>query len=164
MVIFLLAVQRYGILGKSIEGCPTIRCDSIVKEATSYHKYRMRPLEHILDIDQFTNLMGEGKKAPHSSGWNDCLLKVKEQILQDHKTTKDNLREKVRNYALNYLAVTPEANGIDKDKLIGELADKIEDDLKDYSFFQQPQAALIAQRERGKIPEDPEEKFIKLCP
>ncbi len=77
-------------------------------------------------------------QAPHSSGWNDCLLKVKEQILQDHTTTKDNLREKVRNYALNYLAVTPEANGIDKDKLIGELADKIEDDLKDYSFFQQP--------------------------
>ena len=164
MVIFLLAVQRYEILGKSIEGCPTIRCGSIVKEATSYHKYRVRPLEHILDIDQFTTLMGEGKKAPHSSGWNDCLLKVKEQILQDHTTTKDNLREKVRNYALNYLAVTPEANGIDKDKLIGELADKIEDDLKDYSFFQQPQAALIAQRERNKIPEDPEEKFIKLSP
>lgn len=164
MVIFLLAVQRYEILGKSIEGCPTIRCGSIVKEATSYHKYRVRPLEHILDIDQFTTLMGEGKKAPHSSGWNDCLLKVKEQILQDHTTTKDNLREKVRNYALNYLAVTPEANGIDKDKLIGELADKIEYDLKDYSFFQQPQAALIAQKERGKIPEDPEEKFIKLSP
>ena len=81
----------------------------------------MRPLEYILDIDQFTALMSEGKKAPHSSGWNDCLLKVKEQILQDHTTTKDNLREKVRNYALNYLAVTPEANGIDKDKLIGEL-------------------------------------------
>ena len=60
--------------------------------------------------------------------------------------------------------MTPEANGIDKDKLIGELADKIEDDLKDYSFFQQPQVALIAQRERGKIPEDPEEKFIKLSP
>ena len=124
----------------------------------------MRPLEYILDIDQFTALMGEGKKAPHSSGWNDCLLKVKEQILQDRTTTKDNLREKVRNYALNYLAVTPEANGIDKDKLIGELADQIEDDLKDYSFFQQPQAALIAQRERGKIPEDPEERFIKLRP
>lgn len=124
----------------------------------------MRRLQNILDLEHFTALMSEGKKAPHSSGWNDCLLKVKEQILQDHTTTKDNLREKVRNYALNYLAVTPEANGIDKDKLIGELADKIEDDLKDYSFFQQPQAALIAQRERGKIPEGPEEKFIKLSP
>jgi hypothetical protein len=124
----------------------------------------MRPLEYILDIDQFTALMGEGKKAPHSSGWNDCLLKVKEQILQDRTTTKDNLREKVRNYALNYLAVTPEANGIDKDKLIGELADQIEGDLKDYSFFQQPPAALLAQKERAKIPEDPEERFIKLRP
>ena len=124
----------------------------------------MRRLQNILDIDQFTALMSEGKKSPHSSGWNDCLLKVKEQILQDDTTTKDNLREKVRSYALNYLAVTPEANGIDKDKLIGELADKIEDDLKDYSFFQQPQAALIAQSERGKIPADPEERFIKLSP
>ena len=108
--------------------------------------------------------MGEGKKAPHSSGWYDCLSKVKEQILQDRTTTKENLREKVRNYALNYLAVTPEANGIDKDKLIGELADQIEDDLKDYSFFQQPPAALLAQKERAKIPEDPEERFIKLRP
>lgn len=108
--------------------------------------------------------MGEGKKASHSSGWYDCLSKVKEQILQDSTTTKDNLREKVRNYALNYLAVTPEANGIDKDKLIGELADEIEENLKDYSFPKTPPAALIAQKERGKIPEDPEERFIKLSP
>lgn len=124
----------------------------------------MRQLERLLYYDQFITLMGEGKKAPHSSGWDDCLLKVKEQILQDRTTTKENLREKVRNYALNYLAITPEANGIDKDKLIGELADQIEDDLKDYSFFLQPPAALIAQKERGKIPEDPEERFIKLRP
>ena len=124
----------------------------------------MEHLERLLYYDQFIALMGEGKKDPHSSGWDDCLLKVKEQILQDRTTTKDNLREKVRNYALNYLAVTPEANGIDKEKLIGELADQIEDDLKDYSFFQQPPAALLAQEERGKIPKDPEEKFIKLRP
>ena len=124
----------------------------------------MEHLERLLYYDQFIALMGEGKKDPHSSGWDDCLLKVKEQILQDRTTTKDNLWEKVRNYALNYLAMTPEANGIDKEKLIGELADQIEDDLKDYSFFQQPPAALLAQEERGKIPKDPEEKFIKLRP
>lgn len=124
----------------------------------------MRTLERLLYYDQFIALMGEGKKAPHSSGWDDCLLKVMEQILQDRTTTKDNLREKVRNYALNYLAVTPEANGIDKDKLIGELADEIEENLKDYSFPKTPPAALIAQKERGKIPEDPEERFIKLSP
>ena len=68
----------------------------------------MRPLEYILDIDQFTALMGEGKKAPHSSGWYDCLLKVKEQILQDHTTTKDNLREKAESYTRNYLYTIPE--------------------------------------------------------
>ena len=108
--------------------------------------------------------MGEGKKAPHSSGWNDCFLKVMDQILQDRTTTKENIREKVKNYALNYLAITPEANGIDKDKLIGELADQIEDELEGYSFFQHPPASLIAQKERGKIPEDPEKRFIKLRP
>lgn len=122
----------------------------------------MRQLERLLYYDQFIALMGEGKKAPHSSGWDDCLLKVREQILQDRTTTKENLREKVKNYALNYLAVTPEASGIDKDKLIEDLADEIEDNLKDYSFFQQPPAALIAQKERGKIPEDPENKYIKF--
>ena len=124
----------------------------------------MRPLEYIIYYDQFITLMSEGKKTPHSSGWQDCLSKVIEQILQDQTTTRDNLREKVKNYALNYLAVTPEANGIDKDKLIEDLADEIEDELKGYSFFQQPPAALIAQRERGKIPEDPEKRFIKLRP
>ena len=126
----------------------------------------MEHLERLLYYDQFIALMGEGKKAPHSSmdRWDECLLNVMNQVLQDRTTTKENLREKVKNYALNYLAVTPEASGIDKDKLIGELADQIEDDLKDYSFFQQPPAALLAQEERGKIPKDPEEKFIKLRP
>ncbi len=126
----------------------------------------MRPLENILDLDHFTALMSEEKKTSHSScpWYNDCVSQVIQLICQDRTTTKDNLREKVRNYALNYLAVTPDIYGIDKDKLIEDLADEIEDDLKDYSFFQQPQAALIAQSEREKIPEDPEEKFIRLCP
>ena len=124
----------------------------------------MRQLERLLYYDQFITLMGEGKKAPHSSGWYDCLLKVKEQILQDRTTTKENVREKARNYVLNYLAVTPELSGLDRDKLIEDIADEIEDDLKDYSFFQQPPAALLAQKERAKIPEAPEERFIKLRP
>ena len=110
--------------------------------------------------------MGERKKAPHSSwvGWDDCILEVEKQILQDHTTTIDNLREKVRSYALNYLAVTSNLFGIDKDKLIEDLADEIEDDLKDHPFIQQPPATLIAQREREKIPETPENKYIKLSP
>ena len=111
----------------------------------------MKPLDNLLNFDQYVTLMSEGKK-------------VIEQILEDRTTTKDNLREKVRNYALNYIAITPELSGIDKDKLIEDLADEIEDELKGYSFFQQPPAALIAQRERGKIPEDPEKRFIKLRP
>lgn len=109
--------------------------------------------------------MGEGKD-PHSflACWDDCVLEVEKQILQDCTTTKDNLREKIRTYALNYLAVTPELSGIDKDKLIEDLADEIEGDLKGHSFSQQPPATLIAQKERGKMPEDPEKRFIKLRP
>lgn len=96
--------------------------------------------------------------------WDDCVSIVIDQIVQDSTTTKETLREKVRNYALNYLAATPETSGIDKDKFIEDLTDEIEDDLKDYSFPQSPQAVLIAHKERGRIPEDPEERFIKLSP
>ena len=96
--------------------------------------------------------------------WDECLLNVMNQVLQDRTTTKENLREKVRNYALNYLAITPELSAIDKDKLIEDLADEIEDDLKGFSFFRRPPASIIAQKERNKIPEDPEKKFIKLQP
>ncbi len=53
---------------------------------------------------------------------------------------------------------------MDKDKLIEDLADEIEEHLKGYSFFQQPPASVLAQKERTKIPEDPEKKFIKLQP
>lgn len=122
-------------------------------------------LRNLLNLYQYTTIMREGID-PHSScqWYSDCVFQVIQLICQDRTATKDNLREKVRNYALNYLAVTPEAAGIDKDKLIEDLADEIEDDLKDYTFFRQPQAALIAQRDREKIPEDPEKRFIKLSP
>lgn len=125
----------------------------------------MRPLEHILYFDPFTALLSEGKD-PHSfvAGWKTCVMEVEKQILQDYTTTKDNIREKARNYVLNYLAVTPELSGLDRDKLIEDIADEIEDDLKDYSFPKTPPAALIAQREREKIPEDPEKRFIRLRP
>ena len=110
--------------------------------------------------------MSEGKKHPHSSiaGWTELAIQVETWIVQDRTTTSENLREKVKNYALNYLAVNPGVFSMDKDKLIEDLADEIEKNLKGYSFFQQPPASLLAQKERNKIPEDPEKKFIKLQP
>ena len=124
----------------------------------------MRPLQNILNIYQYSALMGEGKKDPHSSiaGWEDCVIQVENWLLQDRTTTSDNLREKIRNYALNYLAANPGGFSMDKDKLIDDLADEIEDDLKEFSFFQQPPASFLAQKERNKIPEDPEKRFVKL--
>lgn len=125
----------------------------------------MRPLQNILDLDQYT-LISEGKKDPHSSipGWKNIVIQVEDWIVQDRTTTSDNLREKVKSYALNYLALNPGLFSVDKDKLIEDLADEIEDDLKGFSFFQRPPAYVVAQKERNKIPEDPEKKFIKLRP
>ena len=82
-------------------------------------------LQNILNIYQFTALMGEGKKVPHLSiaGWEDCVIRVENWILQDRTTTSDNLREKIRNYALNYLVANPGVLSMDKDKLIEDLAD-----------------------------------------
>ncbi len=110
--------------------------------------------------------MREGKNAPHSSiaGWKEFVIQVENWIVQDRTTTSDNLREKIKNYALNYLAVNTGVFYMDKDRLIEDLADEIEDDLKGYSFFQRPPASILAQKERNKIPEDPEKKFIRLQP
>ena len=108
--------------------------------------------------------MREGKKAPHSSiaGWKEFLIQVENWIVQDRTTTQDNLREKIKNYALNYLAVNPGVFSMDKDRLIEDLADEIEENLKGYSFFQQPPSAILARQEREKIPKSPEERFIRL--
>lgn len=123
----------------------------------------MRPLQNILDLYQYTALVSEGID-PHSflACWNDCVLNIKNQILQDRTTTRDNLREKIKNYTLNYLAVTPELSSINKDELIEDLADEIEEELKKVSFDQRPPASVLAQMDREKIPKAPENKYIKL--
>ena len=125
----------------------------------------MRPLEYILDIDQFTALMGEGKKAPHSScSWyQDCVSQALQLICQDRTTTRDNLHQKARDYALNYIATHPEPS-INKDDVAQEVADEIEKTLQKKCFDQRPIASVLAQDERNKIPEDPEKRFIKLSP
>ena len=106
----------------------------------------------------------EGKKDPHTScaWWDDCIHSVMKSICQDRTTTKDDLHEKAKNYALNYLAICPESSYIDKNSIANEIADEIEERLKDTHFDQRPLAGVVAQMNRGKVPEDPEEKFIKL--
>ena len=123
----------------------------------------MRPLENILDLYQFT-LMSEGKKDPHSScaWWDDCIYQVKLQVLTDRTTSRDNLREKAKSYASNYFAYQPEASYLKIDTLIDEIADEVEKAFQDVSFDQRPPASVIAQKDRQKIPEDPEKRFIRL--
>ena len=122
-------------------------------------------LQNLLDINLYTALVSEGKKAPHSScSWfNDCVKEVQVWICQDYTTTNDNLHEKAKNYALNYLANHLELS-INKDDVAREVADVIEKAFQDKCFDQRPPAYVVAQKDRNKIPEDPQKKFIKLRP
>lgn len=123
----------------------------------------MRPLQNILDIDQFSSLIGEGK-SDYSSlpWWKDCIYQVKMQLLSDKTTTSENLRLKARDYASNYIAIQTELPYIQKDQFLDALADQVEKELEDVSFDQRPLASVAAQKARASIQERPEEKFIKL--
>ena len=125
----------------------------------------MRPLDNIISLEQFTQ-MREGNRISfaRSPWWTDCINQVELWICQDRTTTKDNLREKAESYARNYLCTIPELPSIDKDGVVKEIADQVESDLEDATFDQRPPASVVAQKERDKIPEDPERKFIRLCP
>lgn len=109
--------------------------------------------------------MSEGKKSPHSSyrWYQDCVSQALQWICQDYTTTNDNLHDKAKNYALNYIATHPELS-INKDDVAEEVADVVEKAFQKKCFDQRPPAYVVAQKERNKIPEDPEKKFIKLSP
>ena len=133
--------------------------------ALASRKYIMRPLKYIISIEQFTQMM-EGNTISFSSSpwWNDAILQVKAWIYQDRTTTRDNLYDKAMSYARNYLCTIPELPSIDKDGVVKEIADQVESDLEHATFDQRPPAYVVAQKERNKIPEDPERKYIRLCP
>ena len=123
----------------------------------------MESFKNILDLFQFSSLVSEGK-CSHSSlpWWNDCIHHVKSQVLTDRTTSHDNLREKAKNYASNYITMQPEVSYIQKDWFLEDVADEVEKDLKNVTFDQRPPASVIAQKERASIQEDPEKRFIKL--
>lgn len=125
----------------------------------------MRPLDNIISLEQFTQ-MREGNciSFARSPWWTDCINQVELWICQDCTTTKDNLREKAESYARNYLYTIPELPSADKDGVVKEIADEVEKNLQDVSFDQRPPAYVVAQKERGTIPEDPNEKFVRLIP
>ncbi len=125
----------------------------------------MRPLENIISFELYTQMReGKGISFSRSPWWIDCISHVENLIDQDRTTTRDNLYDKAMSYARNYLCTIPELPSVDKDGIVKEIADKVESDLKDASFDQRPPASVVAQKERGKKLEEPEERFIKLCP
>jgi hypothetical protein len=122
----------------------------------------MRPPQNIITIEQFI-LLCEGKKENASlPWWNDCIYHVELQVLTDRTTSRDNLREKAKNYASNYIAMQTEVSFIQKDWFLEDVADEVEEDLKNVTFDQRPPASAVAQNARASIPEDPEKRFIKL--
>ena len=125
----------------------------------------MRPLDNIISLEQFTQ-MREGNciSFARSPWWTDCINQVELWICQDYTTTKDNLREKAESYARNYLYTIPELPSADKDGVVKEIADEVEKNLQDVAFDQRPPAYVVAQKERESIPEDPDEKFVRLIP
>ena len=125
----------------------------------------MRPLEYIISLEQFTQMReGNSIYLSRSPWWTECIKQVELWICQDRTTTEDNLDDKAMSYARNYLCTIPELPSVDKDGVVKEIADKVELDLEDVSFDQRPPASVVAQKERNKIPEDPEKKFIRLSP
>ena len=121
-------------------------------------------LQNILDIDDFTSKMSEGKtpKLSSCSWFKDCVRQVEIWICQDRTTANDNLHEKAMNYARNYLVNSLELSSINRDDVAREVADVVEKELEDVHFDQRPPASVAAQNARKRIPEDPEERFIKL--
>ncbi len=103
------------------------------------------------------------RKGPLSSDprYIDCITHVTQWICQDNTTTRDNLYEKALNYALNYIASHPELS-INKEEMAKEVADEVEHTLQKKCFDNRPPASVIAQWEREKIPEEPENKYIKF--
>ena len=134
-----------------------------------YRRYRrpgednMKPLQNILDLSQFTSLVNEEKDSYSSlPWWEDCISQVEIQLLSDKTTSQENLREKAKNYASNYIAMQTETSYINKDQILEEIADEVEKKLKDISFDQRPAASVVAQNARMNIQKEPENKFIKL--
>lgn len=123
----------------------------------------MKPLQNILDFYQFSSLISEGK-SDYSSlpWWKDCIYQVNMQLLSDKTTTRDNLHQKAKDYASNYIAIQTEFPYIQKDQFLDALADQVEKELEHVSFDQRPLASVAAQKAMASIQEKPEEKFIKL--
>ena len=123
-------------------------------------------LQNLIDLDQYTSKMNEGKspKLSSCSWFNDCVAQVQIWICQDYTTTNDNLHEKAKTYARNYLAIHPELSSINREDVASTVADEVEKAFQKKCFDQRPPAYVAAQKERNKIPEDPEKRFIKLRP
>lgn len=123
----------------------------------------MATLQNILDLDTFIALReGKDNSITSTSWWKECVDSVEVSVLQDRTTTKDDLHEKAKNYALNYMAMSPVGSFIDRNHFANLAADEVEERLKDIHFDQKPLAGIVAQQARNTIPENPENKYIKL--
>lgn len=123
----------------------------------------MNIFQNIIDLDTFIALReGKDNSITSTPWWKDCIDSVEMSVLQDRTTTKDDLHEKAKNYALNYMAMSPEGSFIDREHLANLAADEVEERLKDTHYDQKPLAGIVAQQARDSIAKEPENKYIKL--
>lgn len=95
--------------------------------------------------------------------WDECREFVHQSILQDQTTNDDNLVEKAKNYALNYIAVkVPDLGQVDKDVILYNMSEEISIMFRKHNFDNRPPAYVEAQKARSGIGQEPENRFIRL--
>ena len=137
-----------------------------LEQFTSSKKEENKTLHNIISLEQYSKKMvSESKKeSPYSSEewWENCINDVEIKVIADKTTSKDNLRQKIKDYASNYIVYLSEVSYIQRDAYLDDIADEVEKDLEDIQFDQSPPASVAAQVARKTIHEQPENKFIKL--
>lgn len=94
--------------------------------------------------------------------WVECMHQVMDWIFSDRTSSSENLKEKAKNYALNWLLLHPEVPDFERKCVANRMAEEIEEELKDHPFDNTPLAVLNAHKARKAIPAQPENRFIRL--
>lgn len=64
---------------------------------------------------------------------------------------------------MNFLSTSQAVSLADKEHLAKEIAEIVEDKLKDSGFSNKMLANLEAERQRNNVSEEPENRFVKLA-
>lgn len=131
----------------------------IFEKCYKEHTYRMaveRLRDDVVNEMVARILQETGVLSRTDSTTQDCIAEVETQILADKTTNKDNLLDKAEDGIRNYMK-THNCN-VD----IKSAVEEIEKDLGDVAFSSQNMTNMIAKRNREKVQENPENKYVRL--